>query len=54
VRADGRIYERRIVKVEDPELRKRLGHAVAKRYGFDPPATPEEDTICYFHLAPRE
>jgi hypothetical protein len=53
VRARGRIYERRIVRVTDPGLRKRIGAAVAQRYGFEPPANPEHDTTWYFHLAPR-
>jgi hypothetical protein len=53
VRTHGRIYERRIEKVEDPELRKRIGGAVAARYGFDPPAGTEEDPTWYFHLGPR-
>jgi hypothetical protein len=53
VRTHGRIYERRIEKVEDPELRKRIGAAVAARYGFDPPANPEDDPTWYFHLGPR-
>jgi hypothetical protein len=53
LRTRGRIYELRIEKVEDPELRKRVGEAVARRYGFDPPANAEEDTTWYFHLGPR-
>jgi hypothetical protein len=53
LRTHGRIYERRIEKVEDPELRRRIGAAVAQRYGFDPPASGEGDTTWYFHLAPR-
>jgi hypothetical protein len=53
LRTRGRIFERRIVKVEDAELCRRIGAAVAKRYGFDPPANPEEDTTWYFHLAAR-
>jgi hypothetical protein len=53
VRTHRRIYERRIEKVEDPALRKRIGAAVAARYGFDPPPSPEDDTTWYFHLGPR-
>jgi Uncharacterized protein conserved in bacteria (DUF2255) len=53
VRTHGQIYERRIEKVTDPALRTRIGEAVAKRYGFDPPQDPEQDTTWYFHLTPR-
>jgi hypothetical protein len=53
VRTHGRIYERRIEKVEDSALRKRIGAAVAARYGFDPPKDSEPDPTWYFHLAPR-
>jgi hypothetical protein len=53
VRTHGQIYERRIEKVTDPALRKRIGAAIAARYGFEPPADPEADTTWYFHLARR-
>ena len=53
VRTKGRIYERRIERVTDPELRRRVGQAVAQRYDATPPADPEQDTTWYFRLAPR-
>jgi hypothetical protein len=53
VRANGQIYERRLEKVTDPALRKRIGQAVAARYGFDPPQEADEDTTWYFHVASR-
>jgi hypothetical protein len=53
LRTHGRIYERRIERVTDTGLRLRLGQALAKRYGFEPPHDPEQDTTWYFHLAPR-
>ena len=53
VRTHGQIYERRIEKVTDPALRKRIGAAIAARYGFEPPADPDTDTTWYFHLAAR-
>jgi hypothetical protein len=53
VRTRGRIHELRIEKVTDPELRLRVGRAVAERYGGSPPTNAEEDTTWYFHLAPR-
>ena len=53
VRANGRIYERRIERVTDPALRRRVGQAVAARYGATPPPEPEQDTTWYFRLGPR-
>ena len=53
VRTGGRIYLRRIEKVTDPALRKRIGEAVAKRYELRPPEDPAQDTTWYFRLAPR-
>ena len=53
IRTHGQIYERRIERVTDPALCKRIRMAAAKRYGFDPPKDDEEDTTWYFHLAPR-
>jgi uncharacterized protein DUF2255 len=53
VRTNGQIYERRIERITDAAVRLRLGQALAKRYGFDPPQDPEQDTTWYFHLTPR-
>lgn len=53
LRTHGQIYALRIERVTDPALRQRLGQALARRYGFEPPADPEKDTTWYFHLAPR-
>ncbi len=48
VRTGGKIYERRIVKVEDGALRSRIAKAITERYG-----SGGSDTSWYFHLAPR-
>lgn len=53
VRTHGQIYERRIEKVTDPTLRRRIGEAVAKRYGFEPADASKDESTWYFHLAPR-
>jgi Uncharacterized protein conserved in bacteria (DUF2255) len=53
VRTHGQIYERRIERVTDPALRLRIGQLLAKRYGYDPPQDPEQDTTWYFHITPR-
>ena len=53
VRTHGRIYERRIERVTDPTLCQRISVALAKRYGFEPPADRSQDTTWYFHIAPR-
>lgn len=53
LRTHGKIYEMRIERVTDPALRQRLAKALAQRYGFEPPADPEQDTTWFFHLTPR-
>ena len=53
LRTHGQIYELRLERVTDPALRLRVGQALAKRYGFDPPQDPEQDTTWYFHVTPR-
>lgn len=55
VRIDGTtIYERKIVKVEDPALRARVARAITERYGNEKPEDPGEDDTWYFHLAARD
>ena len=53
VRTQGQIYERTLERVTDPELKKRVGEAVAARYGFDAEQAARDDTTWYFHYAPR-
>lgn len=50
-RAGGKIYERRIVRIDDPELRRRVGLAIAQRYTGG--EVREDDQTLYFELAPR-
>jgi hypothetical protein len=54
LRLNGQIYERRLERVTDPDLKKRVGEAVATKYGFDAKQAAEDDTTWFFHYAPRE
>ena len=53
VRTNGQIFERELERVTDPDLKKRVGQAVATRYGFDAEDAARDDTTWYFHYAPR-
>jgi hypothetical protein len=53
LRTNGQIYERTLERVTDPVLKKRVGAAVAARYGFDAEEAAREDTTWFFHYAPR-
>ncbi len=53
VRTNGQIYERTLERVTDPQLKERVGRAVAARYGFDAEEFVRGDTTWYFHYAPR-
>jgi hypothetical protein len=53
IRTNGKIYERRFEKIDDPALRARLAIVFAERYGGEP-APPEDDPTWYFRLAPPQ
>lgn len=53
VRTNGQIYERMLERVTDPDLKRRVGEAVAARYGFNADEAARDDTTWYFHYAPR-
>ena len=53
VRTNGRIYALMLERVTDPVLKRRVGEAVAARYGFDAKEAARDDTTWYFHYAPR-
>jgi hypothetical protein len=53
VRTNGQIYERMLERVTDPDLKRRVGEAVAARYGFDAEEAARDDTTWYFHYVPR-
>ena len=53
VRTNGQIYERMLVRVTDPDLKRRIGEAVAARYGFNAEEAARDDTTWYFHYASR-
>jgi len=48
VRVDGKRYRRKLVKVDDAELERRLGELALEKYS--PP--PSSDGVWFFHLAP--
>jgi hypothetical protein len=50
VRVDGRRYRRRLVRVDDPALRKRLIEAAVAKYSGGP--VSDESRAWFFHLAP--
>ena len=52
VRIDGRRYHRRVEKVEDPALHRRLVAAVRAKYANVPASGP--DDVWFFRLAPAE
>jgi hypothetical protein len=54
LRTNGQVYERRLERVTDPELKKRVGAAVAAKYGLDAKQASEGDTTWFFHYAARE
>jgi len=53
VRTNGRIFERTLERVTDPDLKTRVREAVAARYGFKSEDAARDDTTWYFHYAPR-
>lgn len=53
VRTNGQIFARTLERVTDPDLKKRVGQAVASRYGFDAAEAARDDTTWYFHYVPR-
>jgi len=53
VRVGDRLYERRLVRVDDPVTRARLVALMAARHGWDPDGVAGRDSTWYFQLAPR-
>ena len=53
VRANGKIYERRIELVTDEAQRRRIGEAIVERYGLDKGDDSALATTWFFHVAPR-
>jgi len=53
LRTHGQIYLGRIEQVTDPELRLRVGRAIAERYAQRVPESADTDTTWYFHITPR-
>ena len=53
VRLGGRLYERRLERVEDAATRTRLVELMAQLHGWAPDGIAGDDTTWYFRLAPR-
>jgi hypothetical protein len=53
LRTNGQIYEQLLERVTDPELKKRVGEALAAKYGFDPKKAADDDTTWFFHYTAR-
>jgi hypothetical protein len=53
VRANGKIHERRIELVTDPAMRRRIGEAIAERYGLEDSDESDLESTWFFHIAPR-
>ena len=53
VRIDGRRYERRAVRVTDPELHADLAAGLTEKYGTSPGFTPTPESVWFFRLDPR-
>lgn len=54
LRIAGQIYERRAVRVRDPDEIARLRHAVAAKYGVDPDGLAARVEVWFFRMEPRE
>jgi len=53
LRIRGKLYERRAVKVEDPDLRRELSAVYAKKYGIGLPAETDPNDVWFFEMKPR-
>ncbi|HEY2775156.1 MAG TPA: DUF2255 family protein [Candidatus Binatia bacterium] len=49
LRTNGQVYGRLLERVTDPALKKRVGEALAEKYGFDAKKAAADDTTWYFH-----
>jgi hypothetical protein len=53
VRANGKIYERRIELVTDEAKRRQIGELIAERYGLEDSDESDLATTWFFHVTPR-
>jgi hypothetical protein len=53
LRTNGQIYERRLERVTDRDLEKRIREALVARYGLDPKKAADDDTTWFFHYLRR-
>lgn len=54
LRIGGQLYERRAVRVEDPDEIARLRRAVGEKYGVDPDGLAARVEVWFFRMEPRE
>lgn len=53
LRSNGRLYERRAVKVVDPDLNRKLTERMAEKYALEFDQPPDPEKVWFFHLEPR-
>jgi hypothetical protein len=51
VRLGRSLYERRLIRVDDPARRARLAQAMGERFGYAPEGIPSHASTWYFHMA---
>jgi len=53
LRSDGKLYERRAVKVTDPELHRKLSALTSAKYHLNLSGPPDPKRVWFFRLEPR-
>ena len=53
LRSNGNLFERRAVRVTDPELHRRLSTALSEKYHLNLSGPPDPDTAWFFRLESR-
>jgi hypothetical protein len=53
LRSDGKLYERRAVRITDPELHRTLVSLLSAKYHLDLAEPPDPETAWFFRLEPR-
>jgi hypothetical protein len=53
VRSDGRLYEARTVKVDDPRIHAALSALASEKYGTHLQGSLDPDEVWFFRLDPR-
>jgi hypothetical protein len=53
LRIAGKLYERRAIRVVDPDLRRELSASHARKYGIGLPDAPDPKQVWFFQMEPR-